>query len=140
MKMNRSVSAYFRAGVTVAMFATTALIAGCASFGGPEDAVKSRAGEFWQARLDGRPDKAYELTTPSHRKLQTLQQYRVKFAGLGAKAADVVGVTCEAERCVARVKLVVQPGLAGIKLDTVDMYMDDVWVREDGQWWHFEPL
>lgn len=129
-----------RTAAAIAMASAITFLVGCAAFGGPEAAVKSRANEFWHARLEGRPDKAYELTTPSHRKLQTLKQYRAKFAGLGASAAEVHSVTCEAERCVARIKLAVQPGIAMLKLDNIDMYMDDVWVREDGQWWHFEQL
>lgn len=121
-----------------ALLALSAALVGCATFGGPESAVKSRASAYWKARVDGRPDKAYELTSPAHRQLRSLQQYRAKFAGLGAKSAEVTSVTCEAERCVARVKLEATPGLATVNLNTVEMYMDDVWVREDGQWWHYE--
>ncbi|WP_311222562.1 MULTISPECIES: hypothetical protein [unclassified Acidovorax] len=122
----------------IALLGAVVALSGCASLSGSEGAVKSRAHNFWQARVEGRPDKAYELTTPSYRQVKSFQQYRVKFAGLGAKAAEVEGVKCEAERCVARIKLAVQPGLALLKLDSIEMYMDDVWVREDGQWWHYE--
>lgn len=115
-----------------------AALTGCATFGAPESVVKSRASAYWKARVDGRPDKAYEFTSPAHRQLRSFEQYRVKFAGLGAKSAEVASVTCEAERCVARVKLEAAPGLAMLNLSTVEMYMDDVWVLEDGQWWHYE--
>lgn len=121
------------AGVLAAM-----AVVGCATMGTPERAVEKRATEYWLARVDGQTEKTYELTTPSHRQLRTLQQYRSKAGGLAAKSAEVVGVTCEAERCVARIKLAAQPGVAMLKLDAIEMYLDDVWVLENGQWWHFE--
>ncbi len=127
-----------RTAAAMALACAAVSLAGCATFGGPESAVKARANEFWQARLDGRPDKAYELTTPSYRELRTLRQYRVKFAGLSAKSVDVDSVTCEAERCVARIKMEVVPPIAGLKMEPIEMYSDDVWVLEGGKWWHYE--
>lgn len=127
-----------RVATALAAACAAASLAGCATFGGPEATVKSRAHDFWQARLEGRPDKAYELTTPSYRGLRTLQQYRVRFAGLGAKSVDVNSVTCEAERCVARIKMGVIPPIATLKMEPIEMYADDVWVLEDGKWWHYE--
>ena len=129
---------YSRAATALAVACAATLLAGCATFGGPEGSVKSRASEFWQARLDGRIDKAYELTTPSHRQLRTFQQYRTRFAGLGAKSVAVDSVTCEAERCVARIKIEVFPPLAIKDMQPIEMYSDDVWVLEDGNWWHYE--
>ena len=137
--MNKLSYGKLQRNMKVALWGCCALaVTGCATMSGPERTVEVRATEYWQARLEGRPDLAYELTTPSHRQLRTLPQYRSKFPGLGAKSAEVADVTCEAERCVARIKLKVQPGLAMVKLDAVDMYLDDVWVLEQGQWWHFE--
>ncbi len=127
-----------RALAVFALASAAAVLAGCATFSGPEGAVKSRANDFWQARLEGRADKAYELTTPSYRQLRTLQQYRVKFGGLGAKSVDVDSVTCEAERCVARIKMAVVPPIATLRMDPIEMYSDDIWVLEDGKWWHYE--
>lgn len=127
-----------RASAALAVACAAASLAGCATFGSPEGTVKSRANDFWQARLDGRPDKAYELTTPSYRDLRSLQQYRAKFAGLGAKSVDVDSVTCEAERCVARIKMTVIPPIAALKMEPIEMYSDDVWVLEGGKWWHYE--
>lgn len=140
MSMTLSATAPFRLGCKAAVLGIAAVLAGCATMGGPEGAVKSRANDFWQARVDGRPDVAYEFTTPSYRQLRTLQQYRVKFAGLGAKSVEIDSVTCEAERCVARIKMAVIPPIAALGLQPIEMYSDDVWVLEDGKWWHYEAL
>lgn len=139
--MNNLIFSKLQRGVNAALLGLAAVaVSGCATMSAPERTVEQRATEYWHARLDGRPDKTYELTTPAHRQLRTLQQYRVKATGLAAKSAEVVGVKCEPERCVVRIKLAVQPGIATVKLDSVEMYMDDVWVLEDGQWWHYEAL
>ncbi|WP_156382597.1 hypothetical protein [Acidovorax sp. Leaf160] len=127
-----------RAAAALTFACVSTLLAGCATFGGPESAVKSRANDFWQARLEGRPDKAYQLTAPSYREVRDLQQYRVRNAGLGAKAVEVERVTCEAERCVARIKMAVVPPIVAMNMAPIEMYSDDVWVLEDGNWWHFE--
>ena len=26
----------------------------------------------------------------------------------------------------------------GLKLDTIVTYLDEVWLLEDGQWWHYQ--
>ena len=67
------------------------LMVGCASLGAskPEDIVKQRSETFWAARVAGQMDKAYALTTPSYRKLRTLEQYQSQ--GRGKKlAADSI--------------------------------------------------
>lgn len=125
-------------------FAMSALIlAGCASFAPstPEAAVEQRATAYWKARQTGQVEKTYALTPPSYRKVRTLEQFRLQFGAAAAvKSVEVAKVTCEPEKCVARIKLSVTPALAGLKMGNIDTYLDETWLLEDGQWWHHQDL
>ena len=77
------------------MVSGSLLMVGCASLGAskPEDIVKQRSETFWAARVAGQMDKAYALTTPSYRKLRTLEQYQSQYAkGAGMKQVSVIKV------------------------------------------------
>ena len=116
-------------------------LAGCATFAPltPEKIVEKRASEFWQARITGNFEKAYALSTPAYRQLKTADQFRLQFgAGVSVQAAEVASVVCEPQRCTARVKLSAQPLLIVAKLGTIPVYIDDIWLLEDGQWWHYQ--
>jgi hypothetical protein len=139
MKINRSFSLLAR--TTVAVVAVT--LVGCASFATstPEQLVKNRSTEFWRARIAGDTAKAYALSTPSYRKVKTAEQYKTQFGGnVGTQSAEVTNVSCEPTKCTVTLKLDVKPAIPGINIGIVPMYMDEVWLLEDGQWWHFQEV
>lgn len=123
--------------LTFSLFAT-----GCATLAGsPEQIVERRANEYWKARAAADYAKAYELSTPSYRKLRTQEQFRRQF-GLGAavNAGEAHKVTCEPEKCSVRIKLTATPALMGMNVGTVTTYVDEIWLLEDGQWWRHQEL
>lgn len=129
-----------RIGAAALGFGMLAL-SGCAAFAPatPEQVVEKRALAYWKARMAGQYEKAYALSTPSYRKLYTDVQFRSQFgAGVNVESAEVTKVACEAEKCIAQLKLGVKPALLGVKMGTIPTYVDDTWLLEDGQWWHFQ--
>lgn len=129
--------------IAAAIAAGALALAGCASLGPstPEQAVKERAEAYWKARIAGQADKSYALTPPSYRKAFTQEQFARQFgSGASVTASEVTGVTCEADRCVAKVKLTAKPVIIGVKLDSIDTYLDETWVLEEGNWWRFQDL
>ena len=60
--------------------------------------------------------------------------------GAGVESAEITKVACEAEKCTSQVKLEVRPALVGLKVGTISTYLDEVWLLEDGQWWHYQEL
>lgn len=129
-----------RSGI-IAITLGALVVAGCAAFAPatPEQIVEKRATEYWQARIAGKYEQAYKLSTPSYRKLKTAEQFRIQFgAGVSARAAEVAGVVCEPQKCIAKMKISATPALPGLKLGTIPMYMDEVWLFEDGQWWIYQ--
>ena len=125
----------------IAITLGTLALAGCAVFtpATPEQIVAKRASDYWQARIAGKYEKAYELSTPAYRKLKTAEQFRVQFGpGVNVQAAEVASVDCEPQKCTAKMKISATPALMGLKLGTIPMYMDEIWLLEDGQWWHYQ--
>lgn len=115
---------------------------GCAALQpSPERMVEQRATEFWQARKQGQVENAYALASPSYRRLHTLEQYKMQFGGAASlTGVQVIKVTCEAEKCTARIKIEAAPALVGLNLGTIATHMDEVWLLEDGQWWRHHDL
>ncbi len=129
--------------LSAAVAAGVLTLAGCASMGPstPEREVKERSEAYWKARIAGQSDKSYALTPPSYRKAFTPEQFARQFGnGASVTSAEVANVACEAEKCVAKVKLTAKPMIIGVKIDSIDTYLDETWVLEDGQWWRFQDL
>ncbi|CAN7224366.1 hypothetical protein LJR129_000775 [Acidovorax sp. LjRoot129] len=119
------------------------ILAGCASMtpSTPEATVEQRATAYWKARQAGQVDKMYALAAPSYRKVRTFDQFRqAQGTAAAVVSAEVTKVTCEAEKCTARLKLGVTPALAGLKIGNIETYLDEIWLLEDGQWWHHQDL
>lgn len=135
-RMHRSLRA-----VGLAAMAAAAL-AGCATISStPEKAVQQRASEYWKARVAGDHAKAYALSSPSYRKLQTVEQFSMQFGSAASlKGAEPVNVTCEPEKCTVRIKISAAPALAGMNLGTIDTHLSETWLLEDGQWWRYHDL
>ena len=132
----------YRAKAVAAALAAVAL-AGCASLGGgtPEQIVAQRSAEYWKARASGDYVKAYAFSTPAYRKLNTADKFRLQFgAGAAIRSGEAIKVSCEAEKCTARIKISATPALVGLNLGTIATYLDEVWLLEDGQWWRYQDM
>ena len=115
-----------------------ALLAGCASMltpATPEALVTERATQRWQAMIKGDYEKAYGLTTPSYRAVTSFARFRGGFGSGGWQSAEVVGVNCEAEKCVVTVKVGINPVLSKRFGDTIVTHIEETWLLEGGKWW-----
>jgi hypothetical protein len=120
----------------------TALLAGCATMAStPEEVVKKRAAQQWTARLANDFDTTYTFAPPSFRALTSLESYKKGFGkDVKIESAEVAEVKCESEdKCVAQVKVKAQPILLLNRRAVPHLvtYIDETWIREDGQWWLF---
>jgi hypothetical protein len=117
-----------------------AMLAGCASMATtPELAVRQRATEHWKARQASDYDKAYTFMPPSYRAVTPLETYKRGFGGaVQLKDAQVEQVVCETgDKCVATTRLEAKVVLARANTPPIVTYYEEVWVRENGQWWLF---
>ena len=122
---------------------TAVMLASCASWQpSPQDQVRQRATQHWQALLAGQYDRAYEFNTPAFRKLRSLDFYRTNRSAVPVKwiSAEVLRVECETQRCVTRIKLTSRPNMPGFNKMTLETGIDEIWILEGGQWWLFEKL
>lgn len=107
----------------------------------PEEIVKARATERWQAMLKRDTRKAYEFTAPSYRAVVSAEKFGSKFGtAVVWVAAEVVSVTCATEKCTATVMIEAKPLLGAKFGNTISTHVDETWLLEDGRWWFFQKL
>lgn len=120
-----------------------AVLTGCAAFtpDSPEIAVKKRAQAYWDARIQRKAEAAYALTTPAYRQLRTVEQYgRQVGVASSIRNASVYSTECQEDRCVVRMELQASPPIPQVKLGTVAMYVNEVWLLDGGEWYlHLMP-
>lgn len=120
------------------------VVAGCASSVSvsPEERVRVRATERWQALIAYQMDKAYAFTTPAYRAVASFERDRARY-GSAAQwvGAEVQRVNCEPEKCTVRVRIDVKPIVPGLRRNTVlSTHADETWLLVDGQWWLHREL
>ncbi len=123
--------------------AAAALLAGCAAFtpATPEEAVKQRATERWQALIKGDYKAAYGYLAPSVRSVNDYERYRASFgAAIKWLEVEVVNVACEPEKCSARIKIVSAPHPSLRFPANITSGIDETWLLEDGKWWFYQKL
>ena len=133
-----------------AMFATALAgavlwLAGCASLQPKttEDVVRQRAEERWAALIDAQFPKAWQYTQPGFRAVVKPQDYKNRFGdALVWKSAIVHSVDCEAERCKVRVRVTSDNMVPNFRarLPEITSYVDELWLRDEGQWWFYQAL
>ena len=118
-------------------------LAGCAAFTPktPEQVVTERVEARWDALIHRNFEKAWEYTQPAYRALVAQKDYSKQFGAAGQwKGVQVHQVTCEPERCTVRLRVAAKvqaPPFTGQELVT---YLEEVWVRDEGQWWYFQAF
>ncbi|MDR0274977.1 MAG: hypothetical protein LBI48_06500 [Burkholderiaceae bacterium] len=132
-----------RAAGALFLACTALWLAGCAVFAPqtPEEAVTQRSQERWAAMIAGDFDHAWTYTQPGYRAVVRQRDYVKRFGSAGQpKAVQVNKAECEAERCALRVTLTSKILLPGFRGQEVTVGIDEIWVREDGQWWYYQIL
>ena len=115
------------------------VLAGCASVAvKPEQTVRERATGHWKARMARDAEGAYGYMPPSYRAVTPLDTYKKRTSDLQLTSAQVETVKCDTEdKCVATSKVEARVPLRGSGTPTMSTLYDEVWIRENGQWWLF---
>lgn len=114
-------------------------LAGCAGVlplqAAPEEIVKQRAQERWNAMLAGELNKAYSYMSPASREAISPELFRSSVRLGFWRAAEVNAVTCIQDACEATVQVTYQ-----YRGSSVRTPVRETWVRTEGNWWHvFKP-
>jgi hypothetical protein len=133
----RSVSRRLALLACVALTACTSV-----SVSTPQDQVRQRAGERWQALVAGEFSRAYTYATPSFRAAVGVDNYRNRFGSAVVwLGSEVVEVKCpEVTKCVAHVRIDYRPLMARKIVDKMAALTEETWLFEDGQWWIFQAI
>lgn len=130
----------WRAGLAVVC--AMAVLAGCSTLSPktPEEAVAERAQARWDAILKKDGEQMHSYMRPQYRTLHTVDETRKSYGDTLATSAKIYRTTCEEARCTVRVVLnVVNPALR-TSVKTLDVVHEELWVREQGQWWFEAPV
>ena len=123
--------------------AALALVA-CASINSrpPEEQVRQRATERWQALVAGQFSRAYSYNTSGFRAVVSPDAYRNRFGGAVTwLGAEVIRVDCpEASKCNALVRVDFRPVLSRKDDVKLSSHVDETWLLEDRQWWYFQKI
>ena len=116
---------------------------GCASIGSspPEEQVRKRASERWEALVKSDFNKAYGFSTSGFRAVVKPESFPARMQGpvvwLGA---EIVSVTCpEPVKCIARVRIDHRTLVARSAGET-STHVDETWLLEGNQWWIFMTI
>ncbi len=127
-----------------ATLCVTLALSACASLGrgNPQEQVRQRATERWQALVAGEFSRAYNYNAPGFRAVVTPDGYRNRIgSAVTWLGAEVVRVNCpEANKCMAQVRVDYKPVLIRQKDLKVSTNIDETWLFEDGQWWFFQKI
>lgn len=105
----------------------------------PEEAVRQKSTERWQALIEGRLETAYEYETPEYRELYSLTDFKKKTRGVGIwQKVDVENVTCETEKCDVTVRIYVKMkfGSGSKKTETNGQATENWILHTTGRWYH----
>ena len=132
-----------RAALLAAVLGASLWLAGCAALQPktPEQVVEQRVEARWAALIKGDFDQAWTFTQPGFRAVVKQADYRKRFGAGGQwRGVQVHQVDCEAERCTARVRLTSRIMMPPFNKQDIVGTIDEVWVREEGQWWFYQAL
>lgn len=119
-------------------------LAACASLGGgdPQEQVRQRATERWQALAGGQFSLAYSYNTPGFRAVVTPDTYRNRFgSAITWMGAEIIRVDCsEVSKCIALVRVDFKPVLTRRNAGKLSTHLDETWLFQDGQWWFFQKI
>lgn len=137
--LRRDLSRWCLAAVAVAA------LAGCATTPAvsPQETVHQLAAQRWQALLAKDYKRAYDMTAPAYRKLNTAEVFALRKSSVPVRwlSAKVLRVECESEdRCTARVEIESRPTAPFAPKLPLTGVISETWVRDGGQWWAFEAL
>ena len=119
------------------------LLVACATqpTGKPEDQVRQRATERWQALAAGDFAKAYTYSTPSFKAVVAADAFRRRFGNAQWYGAEVINVTCaEATQCEAVVRIDFKYLLKPKSVDKISTHVTETWMLEDGTWFMFQAI
>lgn len=116
-----------------------ALLSACSAVptASPQEQLRQRVTERWQALIAADYAKAYSYSTPAYRTLVTPEAYRGRQGtAVQRVAADVFSVDCpEPTHCKVRVVVKAKPPFGKAFDGLISAPVDEAWVLEDGQWW-----
>ena len=118
-------------------------LAGCVTVAPatPEEVVAQRSKERWDALIAGNFEKAWTYAQPGLRAAIQQRNYFKRFSAAGQwTAAEIYKTTCESDRCTVRTKLTSKLDIPSFRGKEVTGAVDEIWVREDGQWWYYDAL
>lgn len=129
-------------GLTLSACLSLAACASAVTTPTPQDQVRQRATERWQALVAGEFSRAYSYNMPSYRAVVSPDAYRNRFGNAVVwVGSEIVDVNCpEVTKCLARLRLEYKSLMNRKFAAKLSTYVDETWLFEEGQWWLFQDI
>lgn len=106
----------------------------------PEEALRSRVSAYWDARVQGSPEKAYELLEPKAKEVTSLGAYdnRTNKSDILSYEIQNIDMHLEDNEAMVLVKrsFKIKPGAIPININKImEQTSEDRWVFIDGKWY-----
>ncbi len=106
----------------------------------PEDALRTRVQAYWDARVEGSAEKAYQLLEPDAKQRVSLGTYahRSGQSEILSYEIEKIDLDMPAESAVVQVRrsFRIKPGVVPIRIDQdLEQTGHERWVLMDGQWY-----
>lgn len=130
--------------VALGMLLLIWVFASCAVFRNigmpPEEALRNRVAAYWDARVEGNAEKAYEIIDPEARKSMRFAIYAQRTGNVIILSYKIDNVEMDLKKNEATVRVErsfrIRPGAIPINIDDIlEQTTDEQWVLIDGQWY-----
>ncbi len=123
------------AAVLSSAVVVASLAAGCAALERrpPQEIVKARAQERWDALVKQDFEAAYRFHSPGSRTVTSLADFKASIKPGFWKSAEVNKVECAEERCDVHSTIEYEHGRQRMKTP-----LRETWIKEGSQWWYVQ--
>ena len=101
-----------------------------------QEILRNRIQEYWQFKINGNAEKAYQVETPEFRERVSLPEYLNQFKRVKYLDADILKIETDGEKGKSSVKLgymMLLKHLTGKKLTKTE---EEAWVKIKDIWYH----
>jgi hypothetical protein len=98
--------------------------------------VRDRVNEYWQHKIKGNIEKAYQCELPAYREKVSILQYANHFRMFRYLDAEVQDIEVKGREANSKVRLTYVVALKVISQKKLNRSVEEKWINIEGTWYH----